>query len=160
MPELPEVETICRGLRARVVGRRIGAVEVVEPRLRTRVAAAFGKALAVQTITEVGRRAKYILIFLDDDAVWLTHLGMSGSSSGSKPQAAQKHDHIVVRLDGGNELRYHDPRRFGLSLVTTRSGSIRCRRSRRSDPSRSTAASMRLTFMRRRAGSRAGSAIS
>lgn len=121
MPELPEVETICRGLRGRVLGRRIVAAKVVEPRLRTRVAAAFAKALAGRTITEVGRRAKYILIFLDNDAVWLTHLGMSGKLiSVEEGRPRQKHDHIVVRLDGGNELRYHDPRRFGLSLVTTR----------------------------------------
>ncbi|HEY1371824.1 MAG TPA: bifunctional DNA-formamidopyrimidine glycosylase/DNA-(apurinic or apyrimidinic site) lyase [Candidatus Binatia bacterium] len=121
MPELPEVETICRGLRSRIVGRRIVGVEVLEPRLRTRVGADFASALAGKTVTAVRRRAKYILIDLDDGSVWMTHLGMSGKliwvDAGRR---REKHDHIIVKLDTGNELRYHDPRRFGLSLVTTR----------------------------------------
>jgi formamidopyrimidine-DNA glycosylase len=121
MPELPEVETICRGLRGRVLGRRIVDVKVMEPRLRTRVGAEFASALAGRAITDVRRRGKYILVFLDNDSVWLSHLGMSGKLIWvEKDRARQKHDHIVVRLEGGNELRYHDPRRFGLSLVTTR----------------------------------------
>jgi formamidopyrimidine-DNA glycosylase len=78
MPELPEVETICRGLRGRVVGCRILEAKVLEPRLRTRVGADFAAQLAGRVITEVKRRGKYILIFLDDDHVWLSHLGMSG----------------------------------------------------------------------------------
>jgi formamidopyrimidine-DNA glycosylase len=120
MPELPEVETICRGLRARAVGRRIVEVKVLEPRLRTMVGAGFAAALAGRVMTDVRRRAKYILIFLDNDSVWLSHLGMSGKLIWVEAERArQKHDHIVVRLEGGSELRYHDPRRFGLSLVTT-----------------------------------------
>ncbi len=121
MPELPEVETICRGLRSRALGRRILCAQVVEPRLRTRVGEDFTSALTGRVITAVRRRAKYILIDLSGDAVWLTHLGMSGKliwSGAAKPR--EKHDHIVVGLDDGNELRYHDPRRFGLSLVTPR----------------------------------------
>src|SRR3954470_130666 len=120
MPELPEVETICRGLRARAAGARIIDVKVLEPRLRTRVGADFASALAGRVITDVKRRAKYILILLDNDGVWLTHLGMSGKLIWvEEGRARAKHDHIVARLEGGNELLYHDPRRFGLSLVTT-----------------------------------------
>ncbi|HKA31616.1 MAG TPA: bifunctional DNA-formamidopyrimidine glycosylase/DNA-(apurinic or apyrimidinic site) lyase [Candidatus Binatia bacterium] len=123
MPELPEVETICRGLRSRVVGRRIVDVEVLEPRLRTRIGADFASTLNGRVITAVRRRAKYILIDLDDDSIWLTHLGMSGKLIWvAKGRRREKHDHIIVKLDRGNELRYHDPRRFGLSLVTTRGG--------------------------------------
>jgi formamidopyrimidine-DNA glycosylase len=122
MPELPEVETICRGLRARAIGRRIVEVKVLEPRLRTRVGADFAAELAARVITGVDRRAKYIVISLDNDAVWVTHLGMSGKLIWVEAsRAREKHDHIIVRLEGGYELRYHDPRRFGLSLVTTRS---------------------------------------
>ncbi len=120
MPELPEVETICRGLSARATGRRIAEVKVIEPRLRTRVGDDFAAKLAGRTITGVERRAKYILLLLDDGGVWLTHLGMSGKLIWVEAaRRREKHDHIVARLDGGYELRYHDPRRFGLSLVTT-----------------------------------------
>jgi formamidopyrimidine-DNA glycosylase len=118
MPELPEVETICRGLRARATGRRIIEVKVLEPRLRTRVGEDFAAKLAGRTITGVERRAKYILIFLDDGSVWLTHLGMSGKLIWVEAgRRREKHDHIVAALNGGYELRYHDPRRFGLSLL-------------------------------------------
>jgi formamidopyrimidine-DNA glycosylase len=118
MPELPEVETICRGLRARLTGRRIVEVKVLEPRLRTRVGADFAARLAGRVVAEVRRRSKYILIMLDDGHVWLSHLGMSGKLIWvERDRPRQKHDHIVVVLEGGYELRYHDPRRFGLSLV-------------------------------------------
>ncbi len=120
MPELPEVETICRGLGARVTGRLIRSVEVLEPRLRTRVRPDFAAQLAGRTITGVKRRAKYILILLDGGGVWLSHLGMSGKLIWVEAgRAREKHDHVVGRLDGGFELRYHAPRRFGLLLATT-----------------------------------------
>jgi formamidopyrimidine-DNA glycosylase len=118
MPELPEVETICRGLRARVIGRRIIDVKVFEPRLRTRVGADFAIKLSGRSIAAVERRGKYILLQLDDGCIWLTHLGMSGKLIWvEEGRGREKHDHIVARLDGGYELRYHDPRRFGLSLL-------------------------------------------
>jgi len=118
MPELPEVETICRGLRARVIGRPILEVKVLESRLRTRVGADFASKLAGRTITAVERRGKYILLQLDDRSVWLTHLGMSGKLIWvEEGRRREKHDHIVARLNGGYELRYHDPRRFGLSIL-------------------------------------------
>lgn len=118
MPELPEVETICRGLRTRVTGRRIVEVKVLEPRLRTRVGEDFAAKLAGRTITGVERRAKYILLLLDGGSVWLTHLGMSGKLIWvEENRRREKHDHIVAGLEGGCELRYNDPRRFGLSLI-------------------------------------------
>ena len=120
MPELPEVETICRGLHTRLTGSRIVGVQVLEPRLRTVVGADLSAKLAGRFITGVKRRGKYILILLDDDCVWLWHLGMSGKLIWVEPGRPRvKHDHIVATLDGGNELRYHDPRRFGLSLVVS-----------------------------------------
>lgn len=121
MPELPEVETICRGLRSLLPGRRIAAVEVLEPRLRSPVHQEFRSELRGRTILGVERRGKYILVLLEADRVWISHLGMSGKLiyvEAARPR--ERHDHIVVRLDDIHELRYHDPRRFGLSLVLPR----------------------------------------
>lgn len=122
MPELPEVETICRGLRPLLRGRRISAVEVLERRLRTPVHQGFPWQLEGKVILDVQRKGKYILIMLESETVWIFHLGMSGKLihvQGERPR--EKHDHIVVKLDNGHELRYHDPRRFGLSLLVARS---------------------------------------
>jgi formamidopyrimidine-DNA glycosylase len=118
MPELPEVETICRGLQPHLAGRRILNVKVVERRLRCLVDRKLGHSLEGKTILGVERIAKYILISLSADIVWMFHLGMSGKLIHVDPETPkQRHDHILVRLDSGQELRYHDPRRFGLSLL-------------------------------------------
>ncbi|MBM4261245.1 MAG: bifunctional DNA-formamidopyrimidine glycosylase/DNA-(apurinic or apyrimidinic site) lyase [Deltaproteobacteria bacterium] len=118
MPELPEVETVCRSLRPHLLGRRIEKIKVYEPRLRVRVDERALARLRGQRIEAITRRAKYILISLTDGRHWIFHLGMSGKLiCVTDNLARQKHDHIVVQLDDGSELRYHDPRRFGLSLV-------------------------------------------
>lgn len=118
MPELPEVETICRGLQSHLAGRRILNVKVTERRLRCLVDRRLAQSLEGKTILRVDRRAKYILISLSGDVVWMVHLGMSGKLVHVDPATPkQKHDHILASLDSGQELRYHDPRRFGLSLV-------------------------------------------
>ncbi len=120
MPELPEVETVCRSLRPHLLGRKISDVEVIEPRLRTRVDCSALMQLIGRQIIEIGRKGKYILMRLDGGNVWVFHLGMSGKLICVEGNSARrKHDHIVVRLSDGGELRYHDPRRFGLSLLTT-----------------------------------------
>ena len=120
MPELPEVEIVCRSLGPHLSGRTIRRVKIFEPRLRTRVDEKALARLAGRSITEIARKGKYILILLDAGTVWLFHLGMSGKLICVAPNTARKkHDHIVVHLENGGELRYHDPRRFGLSLVTT-----------------------------------------
>jgi formamidopyrimidine-DNA glycosylase len=122
MPELPEIETICRGLKPHLEGRRILSVKVLEGRLRSAVDPIMAQRLEGKTILRVGRRAKYILIWLSGEIVWMYHLGMSGKLIHVEPQTPrQKHDHILVSLDSGHELRYHDPRRFGLSLVAVES---------------------------------------
>ncbi len=122
MPELPEVETICRGLRGLLPGRRVTEVQVLEPRLRTRVSQDFPSELQGRAILDVGRRGKYILVLLEGDRIWLSHLGMSGKLIYVKTgRPREKHDHIIVKLSGDHELRYHDPRRFGLSVVVARS---------------------------------------
>src|ERR1044071_1879627 len=118
MPELPEVETICRGLRSHVRGGRTVGVEVLEPRLRERIAPDLPARLRGKTILDVERRGKYILVRLSSEQIWVFHLGMSGKLICVSPDVPKKkHDHIIVALDGREQLRYHDPRRFGLSLA-------------------------------------------
>jgi formamidopyrimidine-DNA glycosylase len=95
-------------------------VEILESRLRVKIDAAAHLGLAGRRVRAIERKGKYILLLLDRRAVWLFHLGMSGKLiCVDRSAARRKHDHIVVHLSGGGELRYHDPRRFGLSLVTT-----------------------------------------
>ena len=119
MPELPEVETTRRGLEPHVVGRRIAAVEVREPRLRWRVPGDLPASLEGRRIEALGRRAKYLL-FVVDDGTLLLHLGMSGSLRYlPKDEPLRPHDHVDIRLEGGGTLRFNDPRRFGSLHVTS-----------------------------------------
>ena len=121
MPELPEVETVCRSLRPHLIGKTIARTEVVETRLRIPVDEAALARLVGKTVFEIGRAAKYILISVTDDLVWVFHLGMSGKLIWLESDAPRrKHDHIVAHFAEGGELRYHDPRRFGLTIVTRR----------------------------------------
>lgn len=119
MPELPEVETLRRGLAARIVGRRLGPVEVREARLRTRLGpASLRAALAGRTVRAVGRRAKYLLVHLSGDRVLVVHLGMSGRLVLADPAAPlAPHTHVRIGVTGAGELRYTDPRRFGMLFV-------------------------------------------
>ena len=118
MPELPEIETICRGLRPHLEGRKILAVNVLDRRLRNPVESRLADRLRGRTIAKVSRKAKYLLMYLHGRAVWIFHLGMSGKLIHVEPNTPkQKHDHIIVKLDSGYHLRYHDPRRFGFSLL-------------------------------------------
>jgi formamidopyrimidine-DNA glycosylase len=120
MPELPEVETTRKGIEPHAVGHRIAALEVHEPRLRWPVPRDLAAQAAGQKILRVGRRAKYLLLELESGTLVL-HLGMSGSLRvlpSSTPR--QLHDHLDIRLDSGQTLRFNDPRRFG-SLHFTRS---------------------------------------
>ncbi len=118
MPELPEVETVCRTLRERLQGVRILQVRVIEGRLRKPVAADFAARLEGRTVAAVTRRGKYIVAELDGGWTWVSHLGMSGKLTFRERNASlEKHDHLVFTLGEGGELRYHDPRRFGLCVV-------------------------------------------
>lgn len=118
MPELPEVETVCRTLRPHVDGRRIELVEVRERRLRRPIASDFESRLLGRRIRGVRRRAKYVLLDLGDGEEWAVHLGMSGRFCVGAPPPALTHVHVVVHLERGGRLYYRDPRRFGLMLVT------------------------------------------
>ena len=115
MPELPEVETVRRGLARKMSGRRILQAELRRPDLRRPFPPALASRLDGAQIGALRRRGKYILIELDTDGVLLLHLGMSGRvTAGSAALPDAPHDHVVLRLDDGIVIRFNDPRRFGL----------------------------------------------
>jgi formamidopyrimidine-DNA glycosylase len=118
MPELPEVETLRRGLAATLEGRTVRDVRVYERRLRRPLAPSFARALKGRRIVTVGRRAKYLVVALDDASAWLVHFGMTGTLV-VLPTAAprRKHTHVVITLDDGRTVHFNDPRRFGLMRV-------------------------------------------
>ncbi len=115
MPELPEVETIRRGLALRISGRRIVRAELTRPDLRRPFPPMLAERLTGARIGALSRRGKYLLIELDETGLLLLHLGMSGriTAAGLDVPAA-KHDHVILTLDDGTVVRFNDPRRFGL----------------------------------------------
>ncbi|GIX48980.1 MAG: formamidopyrimidine-DNA glycosylase [Candidatus Tectimicrobiota bacterium] len=120
MPELPEIETICRGLAAQLPGRTLAGVRVRQRQLRLPVdVEALQQAVGCR-IERVGRRGKYVLVFLQPPRVLIFHLGMSGRLRVGPPQANDaRHDHLIFALGADLELRFYDPRRFGLCFLTT-----------------------------------------
>lgn len=135
MPELPEVETVRRGLAPVMEGRRIERVEARRPDLRFPFPERFAERLAGRRVEALGRRAKYLLADLDDGEVLVMHLGMSGSfrvllpDSETTPGAfhhprskAAAHDHVAFSLSGGATVTYNDPRRFGFMALIPRAG--------------------------------------
>ncbi|NKB20459.1 MAG: bifunctional DNA-formamidopyrimidine glycosylase/DNA-(apurinic or apyrimidinic site) lyase [Alphaproteobacteria bacterium] len=126
MPELPEVETVRRGLAKAMEGRRINQVVVRRTDLRRPLPENFAEALTGRTITQLDRRAKYLLIRLDDATVVLAHLGMSGRmviEQGTEVEVpARKHEHIAFAVGNGTVIRFSDPRRFGLMDLSTEDG--------------------------------------
>ncbi len=133
MPELPEVETVRRGLAPVMEGRRIERVEARRPDLRFPFPERFAERLSGRTVVSLGRRAKYLLADLDDGETLVMHLGMSGSfrvllpESGAAPGAfhhprskAATHDHVAFELSGGATVTYNDPRRFGFMALIPR----------------------------------------
>jgi len=119
MPELPEVETVRRGLAPALEGRTITRVEQNRADLRIPFPDGFAQKLTGRRIIEIGRRAKYLLLHLDNSTIWLIHLGMSGRVlvDRATDAANKKHDHLVVFFDDGKRLVYHDARRFGLMTL-------------------------------------------
>jgi formamidopyrimidine-DNA glycosylase len=123
MPELPEVETVRRGLALRISGRRIVQAELRRPDLRRPFPPALAKRLDGARIGALGRRGKYILVELDSDGLLLLHLGMSGRLTvGRGALPSDPHDHVVLTLDDGTIVRFNDPRRFGLIDYLKRGG--------------------------------------
>lgn len=121
MPELPEVETVCRGLAPHLEGRVLVRVDQNRPNLRMPFPPGFVARLTGRRVESVRRRAKYILVHLDDGAVLIAHLGMSGRMIilPERPESFGKHDHAVFETDQGTIITFNDARRFGLMDLTT-----------------------------------------
>ncbi len=112
MPELPEVETVVRGLRGQIVGREILNLQLSDKRLRIDFPKNIQEIVGCK-IESVVRRSKYILINLNNNRVIVIHLGMSGKLLFGAKLAENKHNHVMISL-GSETLVYNDPRRFGL----------------------------------------------
>jgi formamidopyrimidine-DNA glycosylase len=133
MPELPEVETVRRGLQPVMEGARIVKAEARRADLRFPFQPDFVKRLQGQTVTGLGRRAKYLMADLASGDVLLMHLGMSGSFRVIKPDHENSpgefhyprgkdsaHDHVLFRMSSGADIVFNDPRRFGYMKVIAR----------------------------------------
>ena len=119
MPELPEVETVCRGLSATLAGQVLSRVDQNRPDLRFPLPERLPERLAGRRIERITRRAKYILMHLDDGQILMIHLGMSGRMMVSPPEEAagftpQAHDHVVFHAADGAVVAFNDARRFGM----------------------------------------------
>ena len=115
MPELPEVETVRRGLERVLPGHRLARVDQRRPDLRFPLPPDFAARLQGRLVEALDRRAKYLLIRLEGGLIWLVHLGMSGrmvTGPGPAPAPAP-HDHVVIETDADTYVVYNDPRRFG-----------------------------------------------
>src|ERR1700735_4991259 len=136
MPELPEVETVRRGLQPAMEGAKIVKAEVRRKDLRFAFQKDFVTRLEGQTVTGLGRRAKYLMADLSSGDVLLMHLGMSGSfrvvndDNGHRPgqfhhprNEDRAHDHVVFHMSSGAAIVFNDPRRFGYMKIIARAES-------------------------------------
>lgn len=124
MPELPEVETVCRGLTAQLEGQQLAEIVQRRADLRFPLPDDFAARLTGRRVARIARRGKYILLRLDDAMVWMIHLGMSGRLCVGPSVAVPTgpHDHIIAITETGTELRYTDPRRFGMMDLVPEAG--------------------------------------
>jgi formamidopyrimidine-DNA glycosylase len=133
MPELPEVETVRRGLEPAMQGARFAKVEARRKNLRFPLPRNFAARLQGKSVTGLGRRAKYLLADLSSGEVLLMHLGMSGSFRLARERAAEtpgafhhpraqngKHDHLLFHMSSGWTVIFNDPRRFGFMKLVPR----------------------------------------
>src|SRR5215471_8787424 len=137
MPELPEVETVRRGLQPVMEGAKILGAEARRKDLRFPFQKDFVARLTGQTVTGLGRRAKYLMADLSSGDVLLMHLGMSGSFRVQKLNEAHvqgntpgqfhhlrgkngAHDHVVFHMSSGSDIVFNDPRRFGYMKIIAR----------------------------------------
>lgn len=115
MPELPEVETVCRGLAPVLTGQVIARVDVRRKGLRKPFPKGLKTRIESAKITHITRRAKYILLHLDNGFVLVIHLGMSGRIVFCpRDYQPQTHDHFILYRQDGQQVVLNDPRRFGL----------------------------------------------
>lgn len=122
MPELPEVETVRRGLVPLLEGRRLVRVEARRGDLRRAIPADLAARLTGRRVVALRRRAKYLLAETDGGDVLLLHLGMSGRIRSGPVTALEpgKHDHLLFDTEDGTRLLFNDARRFGLALLLER----------------------------------------
>ena len=130
MPELPEVETVCRGMKLSMMDRTIKSVEIRRPDLRWPFPNNMKDRIAGKAISSITRRAKYILVGLDSHETIIIHLGMSGRILIDNKTSVRflhnkkvfgKHDHVTVYLDNDVTVTFNDARRFGaMDLVSTK----------------------------------------
>ncbi len=133
MPELPEVETVRRGLQPVMEGARFTKVEAHRGDLRWPLSKDFVARLEGKTVEGLGRRAKYLLVDLSSGEVLLMHLGMSGSFRVAKVRSERTpggyyhdrsanavHDHVVFHMSSGARISFNDPRRFGMMKLVPR----------------------------------------
>ncbi len=136
MPELPEVETVRRGLEPVLAGKRFRRVEQRRPDLRFPFPERFADRLKGQRVEALTRRAKYLLAHLSSGETLVMHLGMSGRFTIARPGESgsvlgeyiyetagdSAHDHVRFEMDGGAAVTYNDPRRFGYMLLVPNDG--------------------------------------
>ena len=141
MPELPEVETVRRGLEPAMLGQRFARVEQKRPDLRFPLPENFAERLTGRRVEALSRRAKYLIADLDDGEALIMHLGMSGrfivEAPGTPPTEPGayyneigrhlKHDHVVFHLGTGARVTYNDVRRFGFMDLLPRSELETCK---------------------------------
>ena len=125
MPELPEVETVMRGMQPALEGKKLINIEARCDSLRWPIPNNFADRLRGRRVINIARRAKYILWYLDDETVMILHLWMSGrvSITAKRPSKIEKHDHLIFTTEEGAVIRFNDARRFGMVDLST-SGSI------------------------------------
>ena len=119
MPELPEVETVCRGLQENIIGKKIVKSWLSEKNLRFPYPENFINKLKNRYIVQISRRARYILIHMDNQEILLIHLGMTGKLNFYKNYDNHKikHDHIIIIFSDNSALIYNDVRRFGFADI-------------------------------------------
>jgi formamidopyrimidine-DNA glycosylase len=136
MPELPEVETVRRGLEPAMLGQVFARIEQNRPDLRFPLPARFAERLTGRKVEALSRRAKYLIADLDDGEALVMHLGMSGrfvvEAPGTPPTEPGayyneigrhlQHDHVVFHLGSGARVTYNDVRRFGFMDLVPRAG--------------------------------------
>lgn len=114
MPELPEVETICRTVEPKILNSRFVKIEQRNNNLRNPVPEDLGAKIINKEIIKIDRRAKYMLVYFADGLVMIMHFGMSGKITfPNSDEQLQKHDHFIAELDNGLRMVYNDARRFG-----------------------------------------------
>ena len=115
MPELPEVETIVRGLRNHLIGFTINSIDLQRKDLRFPIPKSLNKSLNGKKIIDIVRRGKYIIINNEDKQTILLHLGMTGRIKIRPINTKKvKHDHIIIKLNSNQEIVFNDSRRFGM----------------------------------------------